>query len=71
VIATLLKLFVVGIIAIVALSVILSLLGVVVGLTFALIFKVLPIVIIGYLVLRFLAPKKKGPAADDEEWLRS
>jgi Flp pilus assembly protein TadB len=70
-ISSLLTLFLVGIVAIVVISIVLSLLGAVVGLAFLLLFKVLPVLIIGYLVLRFLVPKKKAPAPDDEEWLRS
>jgi hypothetical protein len=70
-ISTLLTLFLVGIASIIVISIVLSLMGAVVGLAFVLLFKVLPILIIGYLVLRFLVPKKKAASAEDEEWLRN
>jgi hypothetical protein len=70
-ISTLLTLFIVGLVAIVAVGIVLSLLGAMVGLAFTLLFKVAPILLIGYLVIRFLSPKKKGVSAEDEEWLKN
>jgi len=70
-ISSLLTIFLVGIGAIIAISIVLSLLGAVVGLAFVLLFKVLPILIIGYLVLRFLVPKKKGISEEDKDWLET
>jgi hypothetical protein len=69
-ISTLLTLFIVGIVAIVVIGIVLSLLGMVLSLAFVLLFKVVPILIIGYLVLRFLVPRKR-PTAEDEEWLET
>jgi amino acid transporter len=67
-ISTLLTLFLTGIIAIAVIGIVLSLMGALVSLASILLFKVLPIIIIGYLVLRFLTPKKKS-SAEDREWL--
>jgi hypothetical protein len=69
-ISTLLTLFIVGLVAVVLLGLVLSLLGAAVGLAFTLLFKVAPIILIGYLVIRFLSPKKKA-SAEDEEWLET
>jgi uncharacterized membrane protein len=67
--STLLTLFIVGMIAIVVIGVALSLLGALLGLAFTLLFKVAPILLVGYLVLRFLAPRRKQLSAEDREWL--
>jgi uncharacterized membrane protein len=69
--STLLTLFIVGLIAIVVIGVALSLLGALVGLAFTLLFKVAPILLIGYVVLRLLAPKRKRLSAEDRKWLES
>jgi hypothetical protein len=69
-IATLLTLFIVGLVTVLLLGLVLSLLGAAVGLAFTLLFKVAPIILIGYLVIRFLSPKKKV-SAEDEEWLET
>jgi small basic protein len=66
-ISTLLTLFIVGFVALIAIGIILSLLGVAVGL----LFKLAPILLLGYLVVRFLSPKKKTVTEEDEEWLKS
>jgi hypothetical protein len=68
-ISTLLTLFLVGIAVIFAVGIVLSILGVVASLAFLLLFKVLPILIVGYLVVRFIVPKRKAIAAEDREWL--
>jgi hypothetical protein len=68
-ISTLLTLFLVGIAVIFAVGIVLSILGVVASLAFLLLFKVLPVLIVGYLVVRFLVPKQKKLAAEDREWL--
>jgi hypothetical protein len=70
-ISSLLTLFIVGLVSIILLGIVLSLLGTLVGLAFFLLFKVAPILIIGYLVIRFLSPKKKSMSTEDEEWLKS
>ena len=65
-IATLLTLFVIGIIALVLISIVLSLIGAFVGLAFMLLFKVVPILIVGYVMFRLLArPRHRLPAALD------
>jgi archaellum biogenesis protein FlaJ (TadC family) len=69
-ISSLLTIFIVGIVSIILLGIVLSLLGTMIGLAFFLLFKVAPILIIGYLVIRFLSPKKKV-SAEDEEWLET
>jgi hypothetical protein len=69
-ISSLLTLFIIGIVTIFVVGIVLSLLGAVLGLAFVLLFKVLPILIVGYLVIRFLVPKKKV-SAEDKEWLEN
>jgi uncharacterized membrane protein len=69
--STLLTLFIVGLIAIVVIGVALSLVGALVGLAFTLLFKVAPILLIGYVVLRLFAPKRKRLSAEDRKWLES
>jgi hypothetical protein len=77
-IAALVKFFVVGLAAVVALALILGAVGLIfsvasvaLGLAGFLLFKVLPIVLIGYLIVRFLAPKQKRLNAADREWLET
>jgi hypothetical protein len=69
--STLLTLFVVGIVAIVVIGVALSLVGALIGVAFTLLFKVAPILLVGYVVLRLIAPKPKKLSAEDREWLQS
>lgn len=64
-ISTLLTLFIVGIVALMVLSVVFAVLGLAVGL----LFKVLPILLIGYVVVRLLAPRQKRLSAEDRAWL--
>jgi uncharacterized membrane protein len=66
-ISTLLTLFIVGIVALVVLSIA----GAVLGLAVALLFKIIPILIVGYIVVRLLAPKPKQLSAEDRQWLDS
>ena len=65
--ATLLYLFVIGLITVAVLGLVLAVLGlvfnIVTGLAGFLLFKVLPILLIGWLVVRFLAPRRR--TADD------
>lgn len=72
---SLLTLFVVGLVALVAVGVVLSIIGAVLGVAFGLagflLFKVAPVVLIGYVVMRFLAPKQKRLSAEDRRWLES
>jgi hypothetical protein len=73
--ATLLTFFVVGLITLLIASIVLAVVGVVfsVALSVAgfLLFKVAPILLVGYLVVRFLAPKQKRLSSADREWLES
>lgn len=64
-ISTLLTLFIVGIVALVVLSVV----GAVFGLAVGLLFKLLPILLVGYIVVRLLAPRQKKLSAEDRAWL--
>ena len=66
-ISTLVTLMLVGIAALVVLGIVGAIIGVAVGL----IFKLLPILLIGYLVVRFLAPRQKKLSAADKQWLES
>lgn len=66
-ISTLLTLFIVGIVALAVLSVVGAVLGIAVGL----LFKVLPILLVGYVVVRLLAPREKRLSAEDRKWLES
>jgi len=66
-ISTLLTLFIVGIVTLAVLSVI----GAVLGLAVGLLFKVLPILLVGYVVVRLLAPRQKKLSAEDRRWLES
>jgi hypothetical protein len=74
-IRSLLTLFAIGLAALVGLSIVLSIVGAVFGLAFGIIglllFKVLPIALIGYIVLRIIAPKEKPASATDKEWVDS
>lgn len=64
-ISTLLTLLIVGIVCLMVLSIV----GAVLGLAVGLLFKVLPILLIGYVVVRLLAPRQKKLSAEDRAWL--
>ena len=66
-ISTLLTLFVVAIVALMVLSVV----GAVLGLAVGLLFKLLPVLLVGYVVVRLLAPRQKKLSAEDRKWLES
>ncbi|MHB1167952.1 MAG: hypothetical protein ACYC28_01560 [Longimicrobiales bacterium] len=72
---SLLTLFVVGLVALVAVGIVLSIIGAVLGVAFGLagflLFKVAPVVLVGYVVMRFLTPKQKRLSAEDRRWLES
>jgi hypothetical protein len=74
-IGALLKLFLVGLLAVVGLGIALAVVGAVFGLALSLagilLFKVLPLVLIGYIVLRLIAPKRPQLSKADQEWLES
>lgn len=69
--STLLTFFIVGIVAVLVLGVALSAIGLMLGLAGFLLFKVLPLVAIGYVVVRLLAPRQKQLSAEDRKWLES
>ena len=68
-ISTLLTLLVLGVIGLVVLSVVLTIFGLAVGLASFLLFKVAPIVLVGYVAVRLLSPKRKRISAEDRRWL--
>jgi predicted cobalt transporter CbtA len=74
-ISSLLIFLLVGLIALVAISIVLSIVGAVFGLFFGLagflLFKVAPVVLLGYLIVRFLAPRRGRLTAADREWIES
>lgn len=65
--SALLTFFIIGIAALVVLSVV----GAVLGLAVGLLFKLVPILIVGYIVVRLLAPKPRQLSAEDKKWLES
>jgi uncharacterized membrane protein len=66
-ISTLLTLLIVGVLALAVLGIVLAILGVAVGL----LFKLLPILLVGYIVVRLLAPRQKKISDADRRWLES
>lgn len=72
---TLLTFFVVGLVAIIALGIVLSIIGAIFGMAFGLagflLFKVAPIVLLGYVIVRFIAPKRTQLSEADRRWLES
>jgi hypothetical protein len=74
-ISALLTFFIVGLVAMIGLAVVLALVGVVFGLALSLVgfllFKVAPVVLVGYLLVRFLAPRQSRLSPADREWLES
>lgn len=68
-ISTLLTLMVLGVIGLVVLSVALTVFGLAVGLASFLLFKVAPIVLVGYIVVRLLSPRRKRISEADRKWL--
>lgn len=74
-ISSILTFLIVGILALVAIAVGLSIIGAIFGLVFGLVgfllFKVAPVVLLGYVILRFLAPRHRRLSRADREWLDS
>lgn len=72
-IGTLLTLFVVGILGIVAISVIFAVLGMAMGLMGLLLFKVVPLLLVGWVILKLVRRTRRhreiSPA--DQRWLDS
>lgn len=69
--SSLLTFFIVGFVVLVGIGIALSILGAMVGLAFTLLFKVAPVLLIGYVVIRMLAPRQKKLSAEDRRWLES
>lgn len=71
--SSLLTFVIVGVIAVVGISIVLALLGAVFGLALGLaqflLFTVAPLALIGYVVMRFLAPRNRRLSKADREWL--
>jgi uncharacterized membrane protein len=72
---SLLTFFLVGLVGLVVISVVLAVVGAIFGLALGLVgvllFKVLPIMLVGYVILRLLAPKRRRLSKADQEWLES
>lgn len=72
---SLLTFFIVGILALVGIAILVALVGAVFGLAFSLVgfllFKVAPILLVGYVLVRFLAPRSRRLSAADRKWLES
>lgn len=72
---TLLGYLLIGLVAVLVAGVVLSVVGAVfgiaIGLAGFLLFKVAPIVLIGYVVVRLLGPKRKRLSDADRKWLES
>lgn len=70
---SLLTFFVVGLVVLAVASILLAVVGVVFSLAWGiaafLLFKVAPILLVGYLIMRFLAPRHKRLTAADRKWL--
>lgn len=73
--SSLLTFLIVGLIAVVGISIFLALVGAVFGLALGvvkfLLFTVAPIALIGYVVMRFFAPRSRRLTKADREWLES
>jgi hypothetical protein len=68
-ISSILTFIVVGFIAIVVLGVAMSIIGGLIGLASLLLFKVAPLLLVGYVVVRLLRPKPKQISDEDRKWL--
>jgi len=67
--STILTVLLIGIVALVTLSVVGAVLGLAFGLVTFLLFKVAPVMLVGYVVLRLIKPKPKQLSAEDRKWL--
>lgn len=74
-ISALLTFFIVGLMTLIGVTIALALVGAIFGLAFSLVgfllFKVAPVVLVGYLLVRFLGPRSARLTAADREWLES
>ena len=66
---TLLVLFIVGLLGLIALGVVLSIIGGVLGFAGFLLFKVAPVLLVGYVIVRFLSPRHKRLTPAERRWL--
>lgn len=73
--SSLLTFVIVGLVAVIGISIVLALIGVVFGLALGLakflLFTVAPIALIGYVVMRFLGHRNRRLSKADREWLES
>jgi hypothetical protein len=71
-ISSLLRYIILGFLAIVVLGVAMNVVGLAVGIAAVLLFKVAPLVLVGYFAVKLLSPKKnKEISAEDRKWLES
>lgn len=71
-ISSLLRFIIIGFLGIVVLGVGLTVVGMAVGLATFLLFKVAPLVLIGYLAVRLFSPKKPKELSEaDRKWLEN
>jgi len=68
-ISSILTFIVIGFLAIVVLGVAMSVIGGVIGLISLLLFKVAPLVLIGYFAVKLLRPRQKQISDEDRKWL--
>jgi len=66
---TFVAIMVLGVLGLVALAIVLGLIGAVITLVAFLLFKVAPVVLLGYLIVRFLKPRHQRLSAEDRRWL--
>jgi archaellum biogenesis protein FlaJ (TadC family) len=73
--STLLTFVIVGLVAVVGLSIVLALVGAVFGLALGLakflLFTVAPLALIGYVAMRLFAPRRRRLTQADRDWLES
>lgn len=71
--SSILTVLIVGIVGLVAISVVLAVLGAVLGLAFGLVsfllFKVVPVLLVGYLLVRLLAPRRRRLSGAGHDWI--
>ncbi|MBI4545769.1 MAG: hypothetical protein HY703_11280 [Gemmatimonadetes bacterium] len=72
-IASLLTFLLAGLVVLIAVGIVMAIIGAIFSVALAvagfLLFKVAPIVLVGYLVVRFLAPRHKRLRAAQRKWL--
>ena len=68
---TLLALFVIGLVGLIILGVALTVIGGIFGVAAFLLFKVAPIVLVGYVIVRFLSPRRPRLTPAERRWLEN